>query len=145
MKASKVLIALSVLLIIVGMKAPLPQSDFSYKIVANKEIEDFLNYLVLRKKEPPKTHVELPFKGKNKVVNKGIKKGKGKDETVVDSFLPSVSLIYCGKGKHAIVDGKIVKEGEKIGWWIVKRIYPDKVLFKNTKGEERWVNLPLLP
>jgi len=29
--------------------------------------------------------------------------------------------------------------------WIVKRIYPNKVLLKNLKGEERWVNLPLLP
>ncbi|GEM_PF-1764884 len=145
MKISTALIVLSLLLIIVGMKAPLPQNGSSYKIVEYKEIEDFLNYLVLPKKEPLKTYVDLPFKGKDELVNKGVKNGKEQKELVLSSIFPSVSLIYCGKEKYAIVEGKIVKEGERIGFWIVKRIYPNKVLLKNLKGEERWVNLPLLP
>jgi len=135
MKISTALIVLSLLLIIVGMKAPVPQNGSSYKIMEYKEIEDFLNYLVLPKKEPIKTYVDLPFKGKDELVNKGM----------LSPIFPSVSLIYCGKEKYAIVEGKIVKEGERIGLWIVKRIYPNKVLLKNLKGEERWVNLPLLP
>jgi len=138
------LIGLSILIIIVGIKAPLPQTDSSYKIMEYKGIEGLLDYLVLPRRESFKTRVELPFKGDAELVNKGIRMGKGEDEAILGFILPSVSFIYCGKEKYALVEGKIVKEGERVGFWIVKRIYPNKVLFKNIKGEEKWVSLPLL-
>ncbi len=58
---------------------------------------------------------------------------------------PSVTFIYCGKSNYAIVNGQIVKEGDRIEGWQVVRIEPNRVLFRYRSGEERWARLSLLP
>lgn len=54
---------------------------------------------------------------------------------------PVLSLVVVNEGrKTAIIDGRILHEGEKINGWTVARISTDRVLLTGEKGEE-WITM----
>lgn len=59
--------------------------------------------------------------------------------------LPTLSLLYLGKDRYAVIDGELVREGEGVEAWRVKRIESTGVLLIDEEGEERWVELSPLP
>lgn len=55
--------------------------------------------------------------------------------------LPAVTFILQGNGRGmAIIDGTVVREGEKLRSWKVTRIERNRVLLEGRKGS-RWVTL----
>jgi hypothetical protein len=55
--------------------------------------------------------------------------------------LPILSMIYEGKGRYAIIGDSIIKEGDRIGNFKVLKIFKDRVLLMDKKGERQWLKL----
>lgn len=52
-----------------------------------------------------------------------------------------ISLIYSGKNKFVIIGNIILKEGDKFENFTVRKIFIDRVLLIDIKGEEIWLNV----
>ncbi|MCX7817252.1 MAG: hypothetical protein N2317_07060 [Syntrophales bacterium] len=56
-------------------------------------------------------------------------------------FIPSLSLIYSGIERYALIGEEILEEGKRAGEFEVIKILEDRVLIKDKRGQKRWLKL----
>ncbi|MEN2993827.1 MAG: hypothetical protein ABDH19_00565 [Thermodesulfovibrio sp.] len=58
-----------------------------------------------------------------------------------ENSLPTLSFIYEGRNKYAVIGNSIVREGDSINGYHIKAIFKDRVLIRDRKGKIKWLKL----
>ncbi|MCS7164518.1 MAG: hypothetical protein NZ845_05940 [Thermodesulfovibrio sp.] len=60
---------------------------------------------------------------------------------IEEASLPTLSFIYEGRNRYAVIGNSIVREGDSINGYQIKAIFKDRVLIRDRKGEIKWLRL----